>query len=115
MVTRNLVVAAVLAMAAAGCGGSGDDGGQPKADGLVENSPPCDEVWVAGETLPEDYDGCLIQGNEVAVFSPADCPSGAQYATYADQFYAVPGDTIEESSSGDIFSDPEFQKFTESC
>ena len=116
MTSREWLVAVVLATSLAGCGGdSGADAGQPEASGAVETLPACDEVWVAGETLPDDYDGCVIQGDEIAVFSPAECPSGDQYATHEDRFYAVVGDTIEESPSGDVFSDPTFQKFTQSC
>ena len=117
MTSRNWLLAVVLSTSVlAGCGGddSGEDAAQ-EASGAVESLPACDDVWVAGETLPDDYDGCVIQGNEIAVFSPGECPGGDQYATYDDTFYAVGGDTIEESPSGDIFSDPKFQKFTESC
>ena len=118
MTSRNWLLAVVLSTSVlAGCGGDdpGEGSAQSEASGAVESLPGCDEVWVAGETLPEDYDGCVIQGNEIAVFSPGECPSGDQYATYDDTFYAVVGATIEESASGDIFSDPKFQKFTESC
>jgi len=115
MMSRMAAAAAALAIALSGCGGDEPEAEQPEASGLVETLPGCDEVWVAGETLPGDYDGCVIEGNQVKVFSPGSCPSGAEYASYQDTFYAVPGETIEESASGDIFSDPEFTKFTESC
>ena len=77
MTSRNWLLAVVLSTSVlAGCGGddSGEDSGQPEASGAVESLPACDEVWVAGETLPDDYDGCVIQGNEIAVFSPGDVP-----------------------------------------
>ena len=87
MISRASVVAAVLVVTLAGCGGGDDsDAGQPEASGAVETLPSCDETWVVGETLPADYDGCVITGNEVQVFSPGECPSGAQYATYEDRY-----------------------------
>ena len=116
MISRASVVAAVLVVTLAGCGGGDDsDAGQPEASGAVETLPSCDETWVVGETLPADYDGCVITGNEVQVFSPGECPSGAQYATYEDRYYAVPGEAVQEVTSGDMFSDPDFTEFTESC
>ena len=105
----------------AGCGGDSSGGGSAGADapkgggGPAETWPFCDEIWVTGETLPRTYQGCVLQGNNVKPFSPEECASGAYYATYEDRWYAVPGDKIQESKGGDIFSDPTFAKFTKSC
>ena len=108
------LVPLVLAGALTGCGSSGTKAA-PKADGPAETWPACDQVWVAGHTLPQGYQGCVIHGNSVSVFSPEDCPSGAKYATYKDRWYAARGDTIHESKSGNVFHDPAFDKFTQDC
>ncbi len=112
MLSRPLVLA-TLALALTGCAG-GDEPEQPKASGAVETLPSCSEVWRTGETLPEDYDGCVIEGNEIKVFSPTECPSGKQHATYEDRWYAVLGEEIQESD-GSIFSDKDYMRFRETC
>ncbi len=103
-----------LAGSLTGCGSSGQRVA-PKADGPAEAWPACGSVWVAGHTLPKGYKGCVIHGTSVSVFSPEDCPSGAKYATYKDRWYAVRGDTIHETKSGNVFHDPAFDKFTQNC
>jgi len=117
MTSRVFWLTALLAVSLTGCGGGDSSSSSaPKASGPAETWPACDSVWVTGKTLPDDYEGCVIKGNDVAVFSPEQCPSGARYASYADRWYAVPGDTISESKGGgNIFGDKGFQKFTKSC
>ena len=121
MNAQSSLVAALLTMSMsgilAGCGGdeSSDDAGTPAASGPVETLPSCDDVWVTGETLVSDYDGCVISGNDIKVFSPEMCPSGAEYASYEDRYYAIPGEVIRESPDGDIFRDEAFQEFAASC
>ena len=119
MTSRVIMVAALLTVSLTGCGGgdsSPSSDGAPQASGPAETWPACDQVWVTGKTLAKDYEGCVIKGNSVAVFSPEQCPSGATYASYDDRWYAVPGDTIHESKGGgNIFGDKDFQKFTQTC
>jgi hypothetical protein len=119
MRSRTIVLASLL-LAVTGCGDDGGDGGDggdpgtPQASGLVESLPSCSDVWQTGETLPEDYDGCVIEGNEVKVFSPTECPSGTQHATYEDRWYAVLGGEIQESKAS-IYSDKGYARFRETC
>ena len=118
MKSRVIFSAALLAISVTGCGGgdSSSSDSTPQASGPAETWPSCDQAWQTGQTLPKDYEGCVIKGDSVAVFSPEQCPSGATYASYDDRWYAVPGDTIRESKGGgNIFSDKDFQKFTQSC
>jgi hypothetical protein len=112
MLSRALAVT-FLAIVLSACGGS-EEPETPQASGLVETLPSCSEVWRTGETLPQDYDGCVIEGNEIKVFSPTECPSGKQHATYEDRWYAVLGGEIQESD-GSIFSDKGYTRFRETC
>jgi hypothetical protein len=124
MTSRAGLAAALLTILAtgslAGCGGTDNGNGSsgaeaPKAGGPAETWPYCDQIWVTGETLPRIYQGCVLKGNSVKPFSPEKCASGTSYATYQDRWYAVPGEEIHESKSGDIFRDPAFAKFTARC
>lgn len=114
IVCRATAVAAMV-LALAGCGGEkSSDTAAPKASGLVETLPSCAKVWVTGETLGKDYDGCVIKGNQVHVFSPGKCPSGAEYTDY-DRYYTVVGEAVQESASGDVYGDKAFLKLIKTC
>jgi hypothetical protein len=65
--TRSVALAAVIpAIFIAGCSGDGKDG-----------PPQCSDVWEDGQTLPEDYDGCL-SGDSFEVAPIWDCIDGSQ-------------------------------------
>lgn len=116
MTARAIALGATLALALSGCGGGGsDEAATPEPSGLVETSLPCEEVWVAGETLPEDYQSCLLEDDTLVAPPAQPCPSGAQFAIYENRLYAVPGETIQESAGGEVYTDPAYLEFTESC
>lgn len=115
MTSRAAVLLAALALSLAGCGGGSSSPDTPKASGPIETWPDCSEVWVTGQTLPKDYEGCVIKGNEAKPFVGMKCPSGAKYGSYEDRWYAVLGGTVQESAQESIFSNPKYQKFTQSC
>lgn len=74
--------------------------------------PECSEVWEAGTRLPTGYRGCAEDGEPVRT-DRIRCSFGLVIVTYADTFYAVPGDTINESAS--LKDDPEFRRTVNSC
>lgn len=85
---NKLVVVAVLAVAAAaGCSNSNNE---PSSS---TKYPDCIDVWVAGETLPDDYDGCLDGPDSLVVPVSKD---GVVW--YNDQFSAKLGGVIEEGA-----------------
>jgi len=94
---RLLVIGSLLALAACGAdennvteGASGDTTAVPP--------PSCSEIWVAGQTLPEDYDGCVDEDGVLAPVEPEECSDGSLAVTHADRYRAVLGGTIEESA-----------------
>jgi hypothetical protein len=83
---KNFLLAAVLVGSLAACG---DDKPEPIFDRTV--SPSCSDVWVVGQTLPKDYEGCMDGDSLVVSISDS---TGA--VVYDDRLKAEPGHTIEE-------------------
>lgn len=113
------VVAATLLVLTSGCGASSpggktdsspsgtvtptDQASSPPATPTDSASPTnalglpeCATVWVAGQVLPEDYQGCTENGQ----FVEPDimyCESGQTLATYQNRYYAALGQVINEA------------------
>jgi len=99
----------LLAMTACGGDGDGDEGG-----GSASDQPDCESVWVEGELLPEDYDGCKEPEDVVADSKTTDCADGSTIATWDDRFYATLGEEVQ-AVEGDIASDAKYDTFTAAC
>lgn len=110
---RTLVAAALLSVLAA-CGGGDDDvSGEDLADAL-DDMPKCSEVWVAGETLPEDYGGC-DDGDTIVAAVSTECSDGTSLYGFDDRFYALGGEEIVEAAGGSTDTDPAYSKAYEDC
>jgi len=121
-----LATMAVAVLALGACGteqadGTGDAGegattGAPTASGQNDDAsslPACDGVWRDGGTLPRDYRGCRLDGQDVPV-DAIDCSSGQRLVRFDDNFYAVRGGLIREARGG-LDSDVEYRRTVESC
>jgi hypothetical protein len=112
-------LALVSLILVAGCGGddrdeptpwpsasgivSGKPGSTPGSEFMPPNAkesaaalPKCSEVWVAGKTLPSDYNGCQTEGGGLdrgAVYVCTD--GGGQLIGYNDEFFARLGGPIK--------------------
>ena len=97
---RSLVIAAALALS--GCAGN--------PFGSDSSLPGCADVWVDGEQLPDDYDGCRLDGQTVEpeVF---ECVTRAddELVIYRDEskppriWTALRGKEIREATAGATF------------
>jgi hypothetical protein len=77
--------------------------------------PACADVWVAGATLPEKYDGCQDAEKEKWVEAMVyHCSSGQRLVTYGTTFYAAKGEVVNESEVP-LRRNREFQKVLASC
>ncbi len=87
-----LIVAGVaLAALLTGCGD--DEGPAPASETL----PTCDDIWVAGETIPEDYAGCTDGDGVLQVSDVQECTKNdQQFTTFGDRFYGVLGGAIRD-------------------
>ncbi|SEC66993.1 hypothetical protein SAMN04489844_2746 [Nocardioides exalbidus] len=77
--------------------------------------PACADVWVAGATLPEKYDGCQDAEKDKWVQAMVyHCSSGQRLVTYQRNFYAAKGEVITESEVP-LARDKDFQKILTTC
>ncbi len=106
MATALLAVAFVV-----GC--SSDDTSGSSSNGGGGGMPACDDVWVDGNTLPKDYEGCL-NGNTIEAAVTRDCKDGTKFTTYQDHFYAVLDDTIH-ANMGETAADPAYKTAYNKC
>lgn len=82
----------------AGCGGGSnpaDTGVTPASDSL----PGCAEVWVVGERLPDDYEGCVDAEGTLQVSEIKDCTSAeGRFTTFGDNLFAMLGEEIHRDT-----------------
>lgn len=87
-----LAAAAVLLISA--CGDDQQDGDESTA------MPRCSDVWVEGEVLPEDYEGCR---DGAAVVRPefVDCErEDGRLTTYRSRYVALLGSAVQVVPGG---------------
>jgi hypothetical protein len=105
-VRLHLPVLAAAALLVTACGSAGSSttavdspsaGPSHSGASVPPGTPDCSAVWQKGATLPRGYRGCA----EDADFVPRDalgCESGQRIVRYANQYYAVPGGTIQAAT-----------------
>lgn len=110
-----IAVVALSLLLVAGCGGGGEptsgptgvaqntaDPKQPGSEFLTpvpaekaDAMPECSEVWVEGNTLPNDYAGCRIAGGGIDQGAKYPCTDGkGELIGYNEQFFARLGGTV---------------------
>lgn len=94
-----LTLAALLL--AAGCGGE-DGSGDDTDDAVSSELRPCAEIWVLGETLPEDYVAC---DDGVEGYNPEagywHCADGTEvWQEGASKYFASKGTRIRADEDG---------------
>jgi len=64
--------------------------------------PECSEVWVAGKTLPADYEGCQIASGGIDRGASYACTDGnGDLIGYNDQFFARLGGEVQAFGEDD--------------
>lgn len=104
---------AIAPLFLAGCGGGDSEGDKDSAAPAANGGmPACSEVWVEGETLPENYEGC-DEGDAVSAPAISEC-GDAEWTSYNDEFYAKLGGEIF-AVEGEMSDDPAYGKFYNEC
>lgn len=89
---KTLIGSSAIALALLGLAGCGDDG---SVQDDPESATDCSDVWVAGETLPSDYEGCNDGDTFVVLKTVGDCELASYEGT--EEFYANLGGTISKA------------------
>lgn len=111
---RLIAVLPLLLLPLAACGEATED--EPSAGSTAASPtglPACEDVWVDGETLPEDYAGCF-DGTADVTAQQRSCSIGQPLVTYDDMFYAMAGARINEVAGG-LEADEGYQSALMSC
>jgi hypothetical protein len=75
--------------------------------------PACTDIWVEGTKLPGDYKGCLESETAVKAKNRY-CEFGKKLVTYADQFWAVRGGTVNDAK-GPLKDSADYRDDLASC
>lgn len=58
--------------------------------------PTCDEVWRGDGSIPGRYRGC-VDGDRAVVADRIPCSFGGSMTTYADRYYGVLGNVVNDA------------------
>jgi hypothetical protein len=130
---RLMLVTTTAVLLLGGCSSGGDSdtsdgasgGGDPaptsstptasgSATSDTPSGPDCDDVWRAGEVLPEGYTTCVADGSE-ATQDVVECTDGSSLVVYLDSFYAVTGQEIVEPDVAPLQDTDEFGAAYSAC
>jgi hypothetical protein len=93
MLRRTLARAAPLVAVAALLGGCGIGGAPPASETL----PSCDDVWVAGGTIPDGYTGCRDGDGVLQVSDLVECTeSDGTLTTFGGTFFGLVGEAVHD-------------------
>lgn len=115
---RTLLPLLLLIFGLTACGETASDdsaGSSPSEEETTsQTGESCEEIWKAGETLPEDYDGCTDTAGTRQEPEKRRCSSEQFVYTYDDRFYAVPGAVINQTK-GSLTQDKAFRAAMRRC
>ena len=104
---RALLVTLALAASLTACGES-----SPVVTPKSEALPDCDSVWVAGATLPEDYEGCVDADGVLKVSEIKKCTSiDGSFTTFGAQWFAMLGGKVSDAGQ----TSPEYDRAYTAC
>jgi hypothetical protein len=75
--------------------------------------PDCTTIWVAGNSLPRGYRGCL-DGQTRVPADPRYCSIGGRLVTYDNKFYAMVRGPINQAA-GRLANDDGFRQASAAC
>lgn len=112
---KTLLGSVALLLALTSCSSSDGDNKNPNEDGgPTSESASCADIWVAGNTLPSDYDGCEISADLLEAAAVSECADGSKWTGYDDRFYAKLGGKIHEVT-GEMADDRAYKLFVDEC
>ncbi len=70
-------------------------------DGGATVSSACTDVWIAGQELPDEYEGCTRPDGDLEAAVTYECTNGGELVGYDDRFYVVRPGKIAEIKGDD--------------
>lgn len=103
-----------------GCGTARDTSSDPTPEPTESTSPAptlreplCADVWVDGQALPKDYEGCSTEDGWVEA-DARHCESGQVLVTFDDRFYAAKGFRVNDVG-GSLSASAKYHHAVSSC
>lgn len=90
------------------------DGSSSRSPEAAPTGPDCDDVWKDGQQLPAGYESCVTDGR-LGEADVVKCQDGSRLITYADQFFAVPGQRIARPEVAPIQDTEEYSEAYSAC
>lgn len=118
---RILGLLAITVLLLTGCSGGSDEPLGP--DGSDNGSrtttakpsgPACGDIWQAGETLPDNYTSCVLDG-AVAPQEVYQCSDESKLVAFNDSMYAVTGGVIVAPDVAPMQDTEEYGKAYAEC
>jgi hypothetical protein len=104
---HRVALAAALVPLLAACGSD-----KPDVTPASESLPACADVWVAGETLAGDYEGCVDEDGVLNVPEIQDCTENDdQITTFDARFFSLLGGEISDAG----FTSTDYDQVFASC
>lgn len=94
------LAATLLLLVSCGDGDGGGGGDEGATNMGADDYPTCSDVWVEGDLLPDDFEGCM-EGDTIVDVAFTECADGErelrihQTAAGEDQFFSLTGEPIE--------------------
>jgi hypothetical protein len=117
--TRATAVIIATLLATGACSSSkdsdtGNNGSAPAESSAAAEFPACADVWVVGQALPEDYEGC-VDGDALVANAAFECSdSDEQLASYEDRLWVLTPGTIADAGDNTA-TDDDYGKAYQEC
>lgn len=113
---RTLTALALTLLALTACSSNNDDNDDTSGSTDAGSLPACTDIWVEGNTLPADYDGCQNDNDTIEAAVTQTCTNGDTFTGYDDRYWAILGGEIKDAGATDATADdPEYQADYEQC
>jgi hypothetical protein len=81
----------------------------------VSDVPACNDVWIGGQLLPGDYEGCAGDDGDLVLPALSSCADGSQFTTHEDRLFARLNGTIEAGPEGSPEAATAYARFVSDC
>lgn len=78
--------------------------------------PACGDVWVAGQALPDGYEGCYdAERDTIEMAAAFVCADGSELSSYQDHWWVLGDGEIADAGEDGTVSNPDYGAADEKC